>query len=529
MLLRTVICSVLVFSVTAFARGNSASPTTGQGIYYDAATNKYFTDGQPTFSIQPLGNAKYLESIDVSVDNGSFKPYTGKLSFQTQGLHTIRFRAVDPVLNWSPVQVFRLYVDLTPPTSKISWKGPSYLRDHELYVTPKTKMTIAAEDNLSGAKVTYIQIGNSPKQIYNGPISFTHDGTVNVKVSSVDRVGNKEPWRKITFVVDSQPPVTTAKIEGVHYKSGSTYYVNYGSQIALASHDGGVGLDKIEYQINKGGVLTYTGPIALDQKYVHLKYRGVDYLGNTEQWKTLSLVQDSQPPVLNVTEMGKYIHVGGKTFAKPGYVIHVVAQDRDSGVKSVQYSTDNVHFKPLTGNEIVVPSTGRFTYNIRAVDNVGNVAEANPITVVMDNTPPTTNAQFAEKVVKKGSLILTSLPNELSLVSSDSGSGVDHVEYSYDGTHFKYLKGSIDLATWRHSLRTVYYRAVDRLGNVEPTQKLNVQVLTHGPRVGLFVESGNSPRVPLSAIIARQNSQKPNRYHRRARRHVASVPKKHGG
>ena len=111
MLLRTVICSVLVFSVTEFARGNSASPTTGQGFYYDAATNKYFTDGQPTFSIQPLGNAKYLESIDVSVDNGSFKPYTGKLSFQTQGLHTIRFRAVDPVLNWSPVQVFRLTID----------------------------------------------------------------------------------------------------------------------------------------------------------------------------------------------------------------------------------------------------------------------------------------------------------------------------------------------------------------------------------------------------------------------------------
>src|ERR1700722_7806717 len=97
----------------------------GQGFYYDAKTNRYFSDGKTSFAIRAVEDPKYLEKIEVSLDEGDFQVYSGKMKFDQEGFHLVRFRASDPVLNWSPLQEFRIYVDLTAPKSFAFWHGPS--------------------------------------------------------------------------------------------------------------------------------------------------------------------------------------------------------------------------------------------------------------------------------------------------------------------------------------------------------------------------------------------------------------------
>lgn len=121
---------------------------------YHFESGKYFTDGRSSFAIKTLENSSYLERIEVSIDDSAYQAYGGKLILDKEGLHTVRFRAVDPVMNWSPVQVFVIYVDLTPPTTKWMWKGETFSRGADLFVHPTAKVSFSAEDTLSGVSGT---------------------------------------------------------------------------------------------------------------------------------------------------------------------------------------------------------------------------------------------------------------------------------------------------------------------------------------------------------------------------------------
>jgi hypothetical protein len=480
------------------------------GYFYDAGTQKYFTNGKSQFSIKSIENSKYLDRIEVSIDDEGFTPYNGKLNLTTEGLHTVRFRAVDPVLNWSPVQVFRIYMDLTPPASALSWKGPTYQNESTTYISPDSKLMISSEDNLSGASKSFYKFDNQEPKEFSSELSFSrYEGPLKIQVSAVDKVGNQEPWKDINFFVDNRAPETEASVQGASYRNGDVLYVHFGGQVSLVAKDQGAGVKVIEYQINNGNILPYTVALPISDKKMVLKFRSTDWVGNQEPWRNITIHQDSQPPKITLKENDKYINVSGKTYAKPGFSINLDVSDSESGIKSVMYSNDAKTYEPLTESKFVFDKPGDHTLNIRAVDQVGNMTEANPITVVIDSTSPVSETHFTEKVVEKEGRILSSLPNRLEIKGQDSGVGFDHVEVSYDGKVYMPLEDSIDLATWREPVRTVYYRGSDRLGNVEDPRQVVVQVLTKGPIVDLFVESENLPNVPLSTIIKQEEVSRP--------------------
>ena len=99
--------------------------------------------------------------------------------------------------------------------------------------------------------------------------------------------------------------------------------------------------------------------------------------------------------------------------------------------------------------------------------------------------------------------LFLALPNQIEFTSSDDGVGVDRVEISYDGKNWSPAGRAIDLTQWRsQSKRTIFFRAVDRLGNREQkTQSINVVLRTEGPKVDLsLLNKRISPEVPLSQI-----------------------------
>jgi hypothetical protein len=480
------------------------------GYYYDSGTQKYFTNGKTQFSIKSIENSKYLDRIEASMDDEGFQPYSGKLNLTTEGLHTVRFRAVDPVLNWSPVQVFRIYMDLTPPASALSWKGPTYQNENTTYISPDSKLLISSEDNLSGASKSFYKFDNQEPKEFSSELSFSrYEGPLKIQVSSVDKVGNQEPWKDINFFVDNRAPETEASVQGASYRNGDVLYVHFGGQVTLGAKDQGAGVKVIEYQINNGNILPYTVALPISDKKMVLKFRATDWVGNQEPWRNISIHQDSAPPKIALKENDKFINVSGKTYAKAGFSINLDIADNESGIKSVLYSNDAKTYEPLTETKFTFDKPGEHTLNVRAVDQVGNMTEANPITVVIDNSSPVSEYHFTEKVVEKEGRILSSLPNRLEIKGIDAGVGFEHIEISFDGKVFMPLEDSVDLATWREPVRTLYYRGIDRLGNVEDPKQVVIQVLTKGPIVDLFVESENLPNVPLSTIIKQEEVSRP--------------------
>ncbi len=498
---------VLVFALTASSEPRvNTQPKPDKnlkpenyGLYRDAQTGRFFSNGSTEFSVKPKGNSTYLERIEVSVDDGPFKPYSGKLSFNSEGTHKIKFRAVDPVLNWSPIQSFSVIVDKTPPVTRFTWKGPKHEKDGKTFISPKSQLIVTAEDSLSGVSHhLYRQPGDTPVK-FKVKKAFSKAGDYEYEFTSSDKVGNASNWQKISFIVDDASPATTAKVEGTFFEKGEKSYINYGSKIRLTSNDTASGVEHVEYKVNEGPIVKYAEPFSVGEAKSVISYRGKDSVGNVEPWKKITLFQDSTAPKVQFSKSGVFKVIAGTVYAKPGFKLSATINDTQSGISTSSVSKSNSQFSATTDRVFEFTEPGRFQFEYKVTDKVGNQSEINPISVVIDDKSPKSKVTSTEKLVERDKVFLSGIPNQLVITSDDGDSGVDFIEASYDGKSFFKVNGAIDLATWKSKRNTLYYRAVDRIGNREATQEMVIQLLTQGPVVDLFVEGSDStPNVPLS-------------------------------
>lgn len=493
----------VLFAAPVF--GQEKKPATSEGnygIYYDSASGNYFTNSQPAFSIRPVGENKHIDRVEVSVNDSAFETYKGQIRFKTEGLHTIRFRAVDPVLNWSPVQTFRVFVDLKSPTSAPNWKGPHYKDGTNLFIHPDTKLTLSAEDNLSGVKRVQMKEAPDKAPVAVGEhVQFKKPGEYTIQYAGVDNVGNQEAWNTLTFKVDAQPPVSKTEFKGTAKAQGEKTYVNYGSSVSIVATDDASSVLHTEYRINEGPVTKYTGPIVLSEPVSRLRYRSVDRVGNEEEWKSVVLHQDTVPPMVQLHKEGNHVLAEGKIFASPGFAFKAQVSDNQSGLSKLTVSRDGQKYEDTKLDAVYkFDAPGTYQFHLKAFDNVGNASESSPLTVVIDNQPPVSKIKARQTLVPIKDYFLSGIPNSIDISGEDGGVGLKHIEVSYDGQNFQPLKGAIDLATWKSSRQVLYYRGVDALGNKEATQSVTIELSTTGPKVDLFVESDGMPEVPLHQI-----------------------------
>ncbi|MBF0312667.1 MAG: hypothetical protein HQK50_06015 [Oligoflexia bacterium] len=480
-----------------------------EGFYYDSERQKYFSNEKSIFSIKPIGQQKYLDRIDVSIDGGEFVPYHGILVFDKEGPHQIRFRAVDPVLNWSPIQTFRIFVDKTPPKGQVVWKGPTFKSPEGIFVNALTELTVLSQDNLSGVSKIFWS-DKSKSSIFPGQQTFSKEGSYEYTFYGVDYVGNQEQPYTVKFFVDTTEPNTDVALNGLSYKAKDTkgVFVNLGTNLELKSHDQHSGIQRIEYQVNDGPVAIYGGPIILSGKETNIRYRAIDNVGNTEKWNSVKLILDIKPPRIDVEKRGNAVTLGGKIYAKNGFKLNVGVNDDDSGIKEYLVSYDGIKYATTETKDFTFDKSGEFQFSFKAVDNVGNLEESNPYIIVIDNTAPEVKLNSTEKLVERDGVFLSAIPNKIYFDIKDDGVGPDKIEISYDGERFSTLTSPIELAEWKNNHQTIHYRGVDRLGNVGPIKKTEILVRTQGPAVDLFVESDKLPNVPLSTIREKFNAGK---------------------
>lgn len=472
------------------------------GFFVHPQTKAYYTSLQSQFSLKTAGDDA-MSYIEISVDNEKFKKYKGPLQFDSEGAHVVRYRSVDPLANLGPTSTIKVFVDNTPPKVSVNWLGKktTNTQSSDLVIHPDTSMAIEATDNLSGVAKIFVKLSpNQSPSDYQAPIKFHSIGPKVIWVASADNVGNLSAWQKLHFNVDNISPKVEHKFSGLFKPSKDFTYIGDQTLLTLTASDDTCAVDYIEYQINDGPIVKYTEAIPLLKEKAKIKFRAIDQVGNTSQWQTAEVQPDSIAPTIAITELSSSIKDKGIIYAKPGFALKINATDQESGLGKTFITYDQNSFSNLEKEKLTFSEPGVHHVIFKAEDSVGNTYQTEVLSIFIDSTVEESQLRPKRKLVPLGDSYITTLPNSLEIIGNDNGVGINHVEYSYDGKVFTKLSDAIDLSEWTVKKRTLYYRAIDKLGNMEKIQSINISIQNEAPSVEIFVNTGNSPQKSLSTL-----------------------------
>ncbi|MFI2369310.1 OmpL47-type beta-barrel domain-containing protein [Streptomyces sp. NPDC018833] len=310
---------------------------------------------------------------------------------------------------------------------------------------------------------------------------------------------------------DTTAPETTVKVDGDRNADGA--YIGQAT-LTVGATDAGSGVDRVEYAVGAVGPWQpYTAPVVVDEIGTHtVRYRASDKAGNTAAEKSVDFTVvapptgDTTPPETSATvsgdkdDQGRYIDMATVT---------VTASDAGSGVNTIEYAMGaDGAWQPYTA-PVMVHQAGAHTVRYRASDKAGNTAAEKSVdfTVVApptdDTTPPETSATVSGDKNSDGAYIGRAA---VTLSATDSGSGVDRVEYSLDSG--PYLAYTTPVIVDRIGHHTLLYRATDKAGNTSAAKSVAFSVVEGGG-----VPPPNCPEYDerLTVIVGTVDSGVPNR------------------
>lgn len=178
----------------------------------------------------------------------------------------------DPGNGWRQLSVF----DFLPPGADASPGSGTYSSTQLVALS-------CIDNSTSGCtKIRYSTDGSTPNTtsaVFTAPLSISSN--TRLSFFSTDNLGIDGPLQTRDYVIDSEPPVTTASLTGGMY--------NGNQLITLSCADSNTGCNTIYYTDDGStpGVssMLYTGPIAVNTSLT-LKISAVDIAGNAEPVKS---------------------------------------------------------------------------------------------------------------------------------------------------------------------------------------------------------------------------------------------------
>lgn len=465
-------------------------------LIFDPKTKKYFFGGNSKFILRRGEEGALIERIEISVDGGEYQPYDKAIEFKQEGKHNIKFKAINPVNNWTPVQFLEVFVDLTPAVTEAKWASEDkYFKDgNSIFVGTPSQIILTAQDNLSGvATIEFSWDGNNFIR-YTKPISVEKSGQQSLYYRSIDRVGNLESVKKMDFTLDNNEPVSEIKLGGETRPAtiaGKTY-ISDGASFTITATDDSAQIKQIWVVID-GKEQIYIKPIYfLDEGPHTLSYYSVDNVGNKEAAKTMSFYTVSNPPQTLVEAIGKVVNTGGINYVGYNFQLKLHAKDNIVGVDRIEVKIDSdpnfsVYMSPIRFNTL-----GMHTITYRAIDRTGNAEPTKTYSLNLVNSAPETTISTAQPLTTKEGITYSPAPNIVTFnVKENHGVGVEQTLISINDGPFTQYKGPLTLDN-ETKFYKISYKSVDRLGNIEPVKSATFRMISSIPMVDLFVSDGKS-------------------------------------
>ncbi|MGK5739955.1 OmpL47-type beta-barrel domain-containing protein [Micromonospora sp. URMC 103] len=443
--------------------------------------------GSATVNLAATDSGSGVDKVEYSLDGGPYGVYSAPVSVSQPGQHTVSYRATDKAGNTSAAQSVSFTVaqpspdDTTAPTATAAVTGQQDATG--AYVGSAT-VTVSATDTESGVDKIEYSLDGGAYAAYTAPVSVNAVGQHTLTYRATDKAGNTSAVQSVSFTVvpppadDTTAPTVSAMLHGE--QDGNGAYVG-GATVMLSATDSGSGVDTIEYSLDGQPYAAYSAPFAVNQPGQHtVNYRATDKAGNTSAAQSVSFTV-AQPSPDDTTAPTATAAVTGQQDATGAYVgsatVTVSATDTESGVDKIEYSLDGGAYAAYTA-PVSVNAVGQHTLTYRATDKAGNTSAVQSVsfTVVapppQDTTAPTTSAVLQGQKNADGAFVSSAT---VVVTASDSGSGVDKIEYSLDGQ--PYAAYSAPVTVNQPGQHTVNYRATDKAGNTSTVKSVSFSVV----------------------------------------------------
>jgi hypothetical protein len=313
-----------------------------------------------------------------------------------------------------------------------------------------------------------------------------------------DTFGNKEapkPSPEAFTAVDTSPPGSWMEPLPPFQRS-ATFPVAWGAEDAtsgVSDYDVYVSSDSANFTVWKEGVdgetADFTGADGMSYAFY---VRARDNVGNLEPvpppelWTRTRV--DLSAPATSAT-VGAPSYGERPVYIRPNGTVSLAAADNASGVDAIYFALDGGltgrYGAPLTG----FPS-GPHNLSYWSADAAGNEEAKRTLWLFADGEAPATTLSLDGPKVARGDVIYITNATNVTLASSDVGSGLAMVYYATGGGPSNY---SAPFTLSQPGPVTLSYWGVDRLGNAEAHRTATLIVDVQPPST-----SAAAPSAPVS-------------------------------
>ena len=196
---------------------------------------------------------------------------------------------VEPPVEWTGVT-----------TAGLSFPGHWVAPDGSLVVTSQTPIALQAADPGAGLAEIRYAIDGGVWMTYTGPIRLTgDDGPRTIRYYGIDNLGNAEPVRSVSFVLDNHPPETELEFGEPVYRDERGIWITSKTPIILRrTQESTYGRTLTYFRIDGRNWQIYHGPFVLhaaDGPH-QISYYSRNASGVSEALKSVVVLKDDTPP-----------------------------------------------------------------------------------------------------------------------------------------------------------------------------------------------------------------------------------------
>ena len=185
---------------------------------------------------------------------------------------------------------------------------------------------------------------------------------------------------------------------------------------------------------------------------------------------------DALPPVSSVLPSGDLYNNGQANFAPASFTYSIFSIDDGVPPSGVDYSSVKVNGADwLTyTTPISFIAAGEQVIRYKSVDKAGNWETEKEFRVTIDNAASVSNLNIGIPQYVLGDNTWVTTETLINLAATDSGSGVNKIEYNINGGDW--LIYSVPFKLSLSSSNVISYRSIDNVGNIETTKTKTLYV-----------------------------------------------------
>ncbi len=428
---------------------DKSAPETSAALAGDfTSTMWYYTDVEVTLTATDAYSG--VSSILYSFDGESWIVYTGPFVLTGDGTYTVYYYSIDMAGNVEETKSIGVGIDTEAPETSAGIEG---VKGNQQYYLSEVTVTITASDATSGVDSIWYSFDQETWSLYDAPFTVTMEGETVFYYWAIDNAGNEEPIKSTTIVIDTLPPVTTVQLEGESTESG---WFTSEVLVTLSATDTESGVEQTAYSFDGEAWLVYDSPFTFSLPGVTtVYYKSIDVAGNTEVTKTVEIRIDGTPPETSIILTGAK---GLNEWYISEVEISLIATDAEGSQVVTAYSFDGESWIIYT-EPFVISTEGLHIIHYNSTDEAGNVEDTDTETVRIDLTRPEGSIHL---MGQEGTSDWYLSDVEVTIIATDSPSGILHVRYSLNNGPWMDYNGPFTITT--EGSNCVEWELVDRAG-----------------------------------------------------------------